>query len=76
MENDFFRDVGTTIFKPVGDFVGGAVTALQPGRVQQMQLQQRRLESLLKTAEGQDLLRRAQAVALQNKQPASPVGKR
>jgi len=44
MANDFFRDISTAIFKPVGNFVGGAVTALQPGRVQQMRLRQRQQE--------------------------------
>lgn len=44
MADDFFRDVGTSVFKPIGDFVGGAVTALQPGRVQQMQRRQRDID--------------------------------
>lgn len=37
MAKSFFENLGAGIFQPVGDFVGGAVTALQPGRVQQMQ---------------------------------------
>ena len=55
--SDFFRDVGTSIFKPVGDLVGGAVTALQPGRVQQMR-------QFAESQRIQDLLRQAQTDAL------------
>jgi len=58
--SDFFRDVGTAIFKPVGDFVGGAVTALQPGRVQQMR-------EFAESQRIQDLLRKAQTDSLKNK---------
>lgn len=60
MANNFFGDIGTGIFKPVGDFVSGAVTGLQPGRVQQMELQRKRMQSLLDSAEGQRLLRDSQ----------------
>ena len=38
MAKEFFRDIATSIFKPVGDFISGGVTALQPGRAKQMQL--------------------------------------
>lgn len=58
--SDFFRDVGTGIFKPVGDFVSGAVTALQPGRVQQMKLEQERIRSLLESEKGRRFLVDAQ----------------
>lgn len=58
MNADFFQDLGTNIFKPVGDFVSGAVTALQPGRVQQMRLAEE--EHKMNIARMQELLRNSQ----------------
>lgn len=37
MAKSFFENLGSAIFQPAGDVVSGAVTALQPGRVQQIQ---------------------------------------
>lgn len=60
MNADFFQDLGTNIFKPVGNFVSGAVTALQPGRVRQMKLAEEehkmnmaRMQELLKNSNSQ-----------------------
>ena len=44
MADNVFRNIGTTIARPIGEFIGGAVTALQPGRVQQMQFERQQKE--------------------------------
>ncbi len=72
MARDLFRDISAGIFQPIGDFVGGAVTALQPGRVQQLQRQEEsrqakmaEMQSLIDSREGQNLLRAQQRLAME-----------
>lgn len=44
MADNVFRNIGTAITRPIGELFGGAVTALQPGRVQQMQFERQQQE--------------------------------
>lgn len=74
MANDFFRDVGTSLFKPVGDFISGGVTALQPGRVQQMQLERKKIKALLDSEQGQKLLRASQIAMNESRAAAMDRG--